>query len=483
MTTRITILGAGPGGYIAAIRAAHLGAQVTVIENDNLGGTCLNWGCIPTKTLKSSAEAMDTAKRLEEFGIIAEAGFRPDVQKIMARKDKVVKILVGGINALFQKNEIRLIKGQGTILSPTRVKVESPDEGSFEVEGDKLILSTGSSVLNLPDLAFDGRWIISSDDALNLTEIPEETLIIGGGVVGAEFAFILNALGSKVTLVEAMDRILPLPSIDGDVSRILQREMKKKKIKFHLNKVVVETQQTADGKLQALLGPSPFLKEVSEKDRKPVNLSVDKALVCVGRAYNTTGMGLEEIGLECDAKGWIPVNDRLETKIPGIYAIGDVLGPEKIMLAHVASAEALVAVENALGGKRVMDYEVVPSGIFTSPEIGSVGLSEEQAQAQGLTYRADSFDFRGLGKSQAMGELAGQVKIISNPDNGNILGVHIIGAHATDLIAEAALAIKLKATVKDLAETIHMHPSLSEALMEAAHAASDECLYLPPQEK
>jgi dihydrolipoamide dehydrogenase len=375
MTTRITILGAGPGGYIAAIRAAHLGAEVTVIENDNLGGTCLNWGCIPTKT------------------------------------------------------------------------------------------------------------IISSDEALLLDEVPAGVLIVGGGVVGAEFAFILSGLGSRVTVVEAMDRILPLPEIDGGISRILRREMKKRKIKFHLNKTVVAAQEAADGNMRATLGPSPFLTEVKEKDRIPVDMTVDKLLVCVGRAYNTTDIGLKRLGIDIDAKGWIPVNHRMETNISGVYAIGDVLGPQKIMLAHVASAEGLVVAENCLGAGRMMDYRVVPSGIFTFPEIGSVGLSEEQAKARGLNYRTDAFDFRGLGKSQAIGETAGQVKMISDPDSGKILGVHIIGPHATDLVAEAALAIKLNATVKDMAETIHLHPSMSEGLMEVAHAAMDAGLHVPPARK
>lgn len=483
MTTRITVLGSGPGGYMAAIRAAHLGADVTVVENDRLGGTCLNRGCIPTKTIKLSAEALDTARRLSEFGITAEGGFRPDMQAIMARKDKVVNTLVGGIAALFKANKIRLVQGRGTVFSPTLVKVQTPDGDIIEVEGDKLILATGSRIMNLPDFPVDGETIISSDEAVLLKEIPAHILIIGGGVVGAEFAFILNALGSNVTVVEAMDRLLPLPSIDGETSKLLQREMKKRKIKLYLNKTVVGTEKTADAKIKAVIGPSPFLSEVSEKDQLREEVSVDKILVSIGREFNTEGLGLREIGLDLDARGWIPVNDQLETNIPGIFAIGDILGPEKIMLAHVASAEALVAAENCLGAARTMDYRVVPSGIFTFPEIGCVGLSEEQAKTQGLSYRADSFNFRGLGKSQAMGELPGHVKLISNSENGRILGGHIIGPHATDLVAEIALAMKLDATVKDLAETIHLHPSLSEAVMEAAHAASDECLHLMPKKK
>ncbi|MCP4756356.1 MAG: dihydrolipoyl dehydrogenase, partial [Proteobacteria bacterium] len=452
-----------------------------VIENDNLGGTCLNRGCIPTKTLKSSAEVMATARRLSDFGITAEGDISPDMPAIMARKNKVVKTLVGGISALFKSKNIRLLKGRGTVLSPTRVEVETHEDGRIEIEGDKLILATGSQVMNLPDFPLDVHTIISSDEALELDEIPAEILILGGGVVGAEFAFILSALGSKVSVVETMDRILPLPSIDGDTSRLLQREMKKRKLKFHVNKTIVETEKTADGKIKALLGPSPFLKEPGKKDLVPVELTVDKILVSIGREYNTKDLGLEQLGVELDARGWIPVNDRLETNIAGVYAVGDVLGPDRIMLAHVASTEGLVAVDNCLGADRVMDYNVVPSGIFTFPEIGCVGLTEGQVKDQGLKYRADTFNFRGLGKAQAMGELAGHVKMISDPESGRIYGVHIIGPHATDLVAEASLAIKLEATVKDLAETIHLHPSLSEALMEVAHAAGDEGIHIPPR--
>jgi len=477
---RITILGAGPGGYIAAVKAAHLGAAVTIIDSQQVGGTCLNWGCIPTKTMKSSAEAMEIVRRSSEFGITTSGEFSADMPAIIARKDKVVKTLVGGIDKLLKSNGIRVIRGKGLVLSAASVKVETPEGEEILVEGDKLILATGSRVMNLPDFPFDGQSIISSDDALSLDEVPEEMLVIGGGVVGAEFAFILSALGSNVTVVEAMDRLLPLPSIDGDTSKILQREMKKRKIKLHVNKTVVETQQAADGKIKAVIGPSPFLNEISEKDKKTMEITVDKILVSIGRTYNSTGFGLEELGLEIHDRGWIPVNDKLETNIPGVYAIGDVLGPERIMLAHVASAEGIVAAENCMGASREMDYRVVPSGIFTFPEIGCVGISEEQAKEQDLNYRADLFNFRGLGKSQAMGEIAGHVKLISDIKNGHILGGHIIGPHATDLIAEIALAIKTGATVKEVGDTIHLHPSLSEAVMETAEAASDSSLHLPP---
>lgn len=482
MATRLTILGAGPGGYIAAIRGAQLGAEVTIIETDHVGGTCLNRGCIPTKTIKSSAEAMDLAGRLSQYGIVAEGGFSPDMAAIMARKNKVIQTQIKGIETLLKSNGIRMVKGRGTILSPQQVRVETGD-GVIDVDGDRLILATGSRVTSLPAFPLDGERIISSDEALLLDTVPEEVLIVGGGVVGTEFAFILNAFGSSVTVVEAMDRILSMPSIDTDTSKVLQREMKKRKIKFYLNKTVVTSEKTENGRVRATLGPSPFLNGVSDKDRAPIEISVDMMLISIGRAYNTENIGLETAGVAVDAAGWIPVNDRMETNVPNIYAVGDVLGPEKIMLAHVATAEGLVAAENCMGRNRTMDYRVVPSGVFTFPEIGSVGISERQADEQGLAFRSDSYNLRALGKAQAMGELAGQVKLISEIGSKKVLGAHIIGAHATELVAEAAMAMKMGATVRDLADTIHLHPSLSEGMMEVAHAALDEGLHSPPLKK
>jgi len=476
------MLGAGPGGYLGAIKAAQLGAEVTIIEHAEVGGTCLNRGCIPTKALKASADLFDSVKRFSEYGVVLEGQVQPDLQQMMVRKNKVVKTLVTAIETLFKKYKINLIHGSGKVLSPNQVEVAVSGQGSQIVEGDKLILATGSEVKSLPMFPLDGESIISSDDALQLQEIPKNLLIIGGGVMGVEFASIFGSLGSEVTVVEALDRLIPLPSVDEDCSKILRREFKKRKIGFLLNKTVVRTEKTNDGRIKAIIGPSPFLEEVKEKDKKETELVVDKILVTIGRDYNTSGIGLNQLGLEIHQQGWLPVNDKMETNIPGIYAIGDVLGPDKWMVAHVASVEAQIAVENCLGRDKMMDYQIVPAGYFTSPELGTVGLSELQANESGLNYRADTFQFRALGKSQAIGDIAGLVKMISAKKDGKILGVHIIGPHATDLIAEAALAMRLGASVKDLADTIHLHPSLSEAMMETAHAALDECLHLPPVE-
>jgi dihydrolipoamide dehydrogenase len=481
MSLRLTILGAGPGGYVAAIRAAQLGAEVTVIEQEELGGTCLNWGCIPTKALWATTGAMATARRLQEFGGSVSGEITFDLESVRARKDRVVKDLVGGIYHMFKHHRIRLISGRGTVLKPGLVRVEGAGGETADVEGDRLIVATGSFPVEIPGLTFDGTRIMSSNHALMLDRVPEELVIVGGGVVGCEFAFIYNELGSKVTVVEALDRVVGLPSVDQDLSKTLGREMKKRKIKFHLDKVVTKTEVTPDGRVDLTLGPSPFLKVVKEKDKREVSLSADAVLVCVGRGVNSAGLGLEEIGVDLDEKGNVLVNDRMQTNVDGVYAIGDVLGPQKIMLAHVASAEGLVAVENVLGGDRSMDYGVVPAGIFTVPEMAVVGLSEEQARDQGLDYRADATLFRDLGKAQAMGEIEGLVKIVSENNTGRILGAHIIGPHATDLIAEAALAMRVGATVSDLADTIHLHPSLSEAVYETAQAALDRRLHGVPR--
>ena len=476
MSIRIGIIGAGPGGYIAAIRAAQLGAEVLLFEQEEVGGTCLNWGCIPTKTLRTTAEAIEQCHRAKELGIDLEGGLKPNLDRIMARKNEVIQLLVQGIRKILASYKIQTVSGRAFLADPRTIQVRDTRGFEQKFPVDKLILASGSRPLVFPAFPFDGTHILSSNDALILKTIPPSILIIGGGVIGCEFAFIFQALGSQVTVVEALPRVIGLPSVDEDCSTILQREMKKKKIKLYLNKTVEKT-EVRNGSVKVTIGPSPFLQEVKEKDKGAVEVEVQKVLVSIGRQSNAEGLGLRELGLEVDAKGWIAANERLETNIPGIYALGDALGPSRIMLAHVASAEGIVAAENIMGRNRTMNYAVVPSAIFTFPEVANVGLTEPQARERGLEVRADSFPFRALGKPQAMGEIVGQVKIISEKKSLRILGVHIAGPHATDLIAEGALAIQMKATVEDLAQTIHAHPTLAEAVMEAAHKAGGAGLH------
>jgi dihydrolipoamide dehydrogenase len=462
MSERLVIIGAGPGGYVAAIRAAQLGAEVTVVEDYEVGGTCLNWGCIPTKALVYSAEALELVRHAKDYGVEVSGEVTYSLEAMMKRKDKVVSTQVKGIRSLFKSYGIRLLEGKGALKNERTVTVRLKEGASEEVDADKIILATGSRPANIPVFPLDGKKIISSDDALSLQKIPESLLIIGAGVIGCEFAFILNALGSQITMVEMMPHAIPL--VDGEIASLLERELKKKKIKLHCNEKINSVQENGEGKMVASLASG---KEIV----------TDQVLVSIGRTFNTDGLNLEGVGVACSPRGNIEVNARMETNIPGIYAIGDVTGG--ILLAHVASAEGLVAVANALGGARTMDYRVVPGGIFTMPEIGTVGISEEQAKEQGLDYRVGTFPYRALGKAHAMGKITGIAKIISDAKNDKVLGMHVMGAHASDIVHEGALVMQMEGTVKELGETIHSHPTLSEAVMEAAHSIHGACVHLP----
>ncbi len=468
MSQRITIIGGGPGGYTAAFSAAKAGAQVTLVEAAHMGGTCLNWGCIPTKTLKASAEALETAHRLAEFGIAGGGEARPDMPAIVARKNKVSEILRGGLEKTCAKLKVTLLRGRGEVVSAGLVRVHGADGAVREVAGDKVIIATGSSTLNLPTLPVDHTHIITSDDALELQAVPNRMLVIGGGVIGCELAFIFQALGSKVTVVEGLDRILPVPSIDADLSKLIQREMKKRGIGCELARTASKAEVTATG-VQVTLGPSPFVKDLPASAQKESVLEADVVLVAVGRVPNTAGLGLAGAGVETDQRGWIKADARLETSVPGIYAVGDVLGPARIMLAHVAAVEGMVAVRNCLGASEPMDYSTVPAAVFTSPEVATVGLTEAQAREKGFNVTCPQSNFRELGKAQAMGELAGVFKLVVDADSGRLLGAHLAGAHVSDIIAEPTLALQLGATAKDLAKTIHAHPTLAEGIFETAH--------------
>lgn len=468
MSQRITIIGGGPGGYTAAFSAAKAGAQVTLVEADLLGGTCLNRGCIPTKTIKASAEALETAQRLAEFGISGGENVRPDMPAICARKNKVMDILRGGLEKTCAKLKVSVLHGRGEVVNAGLVRVHGADGAVKEVPGDKIILATGSRTLDLPGLPVDHERIITSDDALELKALPERMLVIGGGVIGCELAFIFQALGCKVTVVEGLDRILPVPSIDADLSKLIQREMKKRGIGCELARTAKEAKVTESG-VRVTLGPSPFVKDLPASAQEERVLETDMVLVAVGRAANTEGLGLAAAGVETDRRGWINVNQKLETSVPGIYAIGDALGPAKIMLAHVAVMEGLIAAKNCLGAAEEMDYSAVPAAVFTSPEVATVGLTEAQAKEQGLNVACAQSHFRELGKAQAMGELAGLFKLVTDADTGKILGAHLAGAHVSDIIAEPTLAMTLGAKVEDLTRTIHAHPTLAEGIFETAH--------------
>jgi len=458
---KVGILGAGPGGYVAAIKAAQLGAEVTVVEDIEVGGTCLNRGCIPTKALLASAEMLAKARELDKFGIEMDGTPVPNLEKIMARKDKVVGTQVKGIRGLFKSWGINLIEGRGTLLGDRKVKAVGKDGSEQTLDADKVIIATGSRPAQIPTFPFDGKNILSSDDALQLRDIPKSMIIVGAGVIGCEWACIFRELGTEVTMVELLPRAVSTE--DEEISETLAKELKKKKIKLMSGVGVDSVAVGADG----VEAPLPEGKK----------LTAEKMLVSIGRAFNSQGIGLEEAGVEQGKRGEILVNDKMETNVEGIYAIGDVTGG--ILLAHTASTEGIVAAKNACGKDARMDNSVVPAAIFTSPEIGSVGLREFQAADQGIDIRTGHFQFRGLGKAHAMGEIAGFVKLVADKKTDKVLGAHIIGPHASDMIHETALAIKAGLTVRDIAGTIHAHPTLSEGIMEAAEDLHDEAIHMP----
>ncbi len=472
MKEKIIVIGAGPGGYVAALRAASLGADVTIIERQHVGGTCLNHGCIPSKILKTSADLFLSFQRSSEFGIINNGDTYVDMTAMMLRKQKIIETQRKGINNLLKKSHIVFERGRGVIKKKGIVSLMS-DNGEMikDILFDKLILAMGTIPMNVLAFPFDGKKILSSDHVLELTELPKSMIIVGGGVIGCEFAFIFSELGVEITLVEAMSRLLPLPSVDDSCSKILQREMKKKKIKFYTDRAVTGVDIKQDS-VCVTIGASPFLDAEKQEKVTPISVEAEKMAICIGRTPLTNDMGLDNIGLGTDEKGWIKVNDKMETDASGVYAIGDILGPSRVMLAHVASHEGMIAAENALGGNKKMDYNAVPGAIFTTPEIGNVGMSEAGAKSKGIEIECFSVNFRNLGKAQAMGEIAGEAKIVVEKQSGKVLGVHIIGPHATDLIAEGALIVNKGLFVSDIAETIHAHPTLAEIMSEVSLKAA-----------
>ena len=464
----LAILGAGPGGYVAAIRAAQLGARVTVIENQALGGVCLNWGCIPSKALLSVVEFGDKAKKAKDFGIQLSGPVTYDPAVMVARKNKVVSTLVKGIATLFKTWNIEHLEGRGELLDARTIRVTKPDGAEIRVEADGLIIATGSSWPNLPLFPIDGTQIITSKQALDLSRIPVSLLIVGGGVEGCEFASLYSGLGTQVTLVELVPRLLPLE--DEEISQMMERELKKRGVDIRTGVTVDQIVRQPD--------------LVTAHLRDGLSLNVEQVLVSVGRGFNSRGIGLEKAGVQVGTRGEIVVNDRMETNVPGVYAIGDVVG--KAMLAHVASAQGKVAVENFMGRPRTIDYDVIPTGIFTLPEIGRVGLTEQQARDRCVAAGKDPqqsvkvgrFRYGGLGKAQATGDIQGLLKVVADAESDRILGVHILGAHAADLVHEAALAMHLGATVSRVAEMIHAHPTLAEGLMEAMEDVHGHAIHL-----
>lgn len=462
MQKHIVVMGGGPGGYVAAIRGAQLGAKVTLIERHKIGGTCLNYGCIPTKTLYKNAELLNTLSHIEDFGITV-GEVKIDVPKIQSRKDEVVRQLVGGIEQLLEANGIDVIEGTASFVSDKTVKVTKADGESFEITGDDYIIATGSSSAVPPFAGTNLPGVVTSKELLEFETIPEKLVIIGGGVISMEFAGIFSAMGSEVTVLLRSDRFLR--EVDSELTKRFGATLKKKGIDLHKSIENMEIIQTADG-----------IAVKGETKKGEVLFPANQVLLSTGRVPVIKGLNLEAAGVAYTKKG-ITVGHHFETNVPNIYAIGDVNGI--IMLAHAASHQGIAAVEAIMGIEHKGNHEVVPNCIFVFPEIAGVGITEDEAIDKQIEIKKSKFMFGANGKALSIGEPEGFIKVISDM-NDVILGVHIMGPHASDLIHEGALAITKKLTVDDIANTIHAHPTLGEAFAEATLGLKGEAIHMAP---
>ncbi|WP_282138835.1 dihydrolipoyl dehydrogenase [Rossellomorea aquimaris] len=467
----LVILGGGTGGYVAAIRASQLGLKTAIVEKGKLGGTCLHKGCIPSKALLRSAEVYATAKHSEDFGVKIN-GVELDFTKVQSRKDGIVEQLHKGVQHLMKQGKIDVFEGLGRILGPS---IFSPMPGTISVEMNNgednamlipknVIVATGSRPRSLPGLDIDGEYVLSSDEALSLEALPKSIIIVGGGVIGIEWASMLSDFDVEVTVVEYADKIVPTE--DHEISKEMQRLMKKKGVKIVTSaKVLPESLEKGEGEVTIK----------AEHKREEKAFTAEKILVSVGRQANVEGIGLENTDIKVE-KGFIEVNEFFQTKESHIYAIGDVIGG--LQLAHVASHEGITAVEHMANEKpHPIDYSLISKCIYSNPEIASVGITEQEAKEKGYNLKTGKFSFRAIGKALVYGESDGFVKIIADKDTDDILGVHMIGPHVTDMISEAGLAKVLDATPWEIAHTIHPHPSLSEAIGEAALAVDGKAIH------
>ena len=459
----VVVIGSGTGGYVAAIRAAQLGLRTAVVERAPvLGGTCLNWGCIPTKALLEHAHSLKIAQDWKEWGLtIGHASIGLDMAQVQSRKDRIVKSLTGGVEFLFKKNKIDWIKGTGRLAGKSTVEVTDGEKQTLTARKE-IIVATGSQPRSVPGIEIDRKRIITSDEAIGFREIPKSIAIMGSGAVGVEFGSIFRRFGSEVTIIELLPRIVPVE--DEAVSTELERSFKKQGIK-----VLTGTRVTS-----AKSGSAGVDLEAQTPDGKTMKLNAEYLLVATGRGPVTSGLGAEEAGIRLE-RGYVHVGSDFRTNVPGISAIGDVITfdkPGHPQLAHLSSAEG-IAVAERIAGKAAarINYDQVPACTYCDPEIGSVGLTEQEAKARGYDVKTGSFKFGILGRAKIAGEMEGFVKIVFDKKYDEILGVHMIGPRSTELVAEATLALRLECTVEELIRTIHAHPTMSEAVGEAAHAA------------
>ncbi|HCL4445549.1 dihydrolipoamide dehydrogenase [Clostridium botulinum] len=459
---KLVVIGGGPGGYVAAIRGAQLGAEVTLIEKEKLGGTCLNIGCIPTKVLLHSSELLNEIKEARTLGIEVNNEVKINWTQLQNRKNTVVNTLVSGVSSLLEHNKVKVINGTAAFEGKSSIKVTKDQGESENIQFDNVIISSGSVSFIPPIEGRELEGVIDSTGALSLDSIPKSMVIIGGGVIGIEFANIFNSLGCKVTVIEMLPYILP--PVDREISEILKEKLKKDGIDIYNNCKVTKIENNNEN-----------LNVSFEEDNDKLNIEAQKVLIAVGRRANISNLNLESTGVYIE-KGCIWVNDNMETNIKGIYAIGDCTG--KNMLAHVASDQGIIAVENIMGKNKKMDYKTVPACVYTKPELASVGLTEEQAKQKGVDYKVGKFPLIYNGKSLIMNDTEGFIKIIADKKYEEILGVHILGPRATDLITEAALALRLEATLEEIITTVHAHPTIGEAMKEAALAVNKEAIHM-----
>lgn len=450
------VIGGGPGGYVAGIRLAQLKQKVVVVERDRLGGVCLNYGCIPSKALIHAAHTYDAAGHSEEMGIRAP-GIALDVEKLQAWKGAVVSKLTGGVAALLRGNGAEALVGEAEIVSPTLVRVKT-SEGVKELNTRSVIVATGARAVDLPFARFDRTTILSSKEALELKAIPKSMVVIGGGIIGLEIASFLAKFGTKITVIEMLEEVLP--GVDVDCTRVVKKALKGHGVEFFTKATAKNVEKT---------GAGARVTFVTEENETKV-IEVDKVLVSVGLRPNVEGFGLEALGVKRAEKGgWVLTDDRQATSVPGVFAIGDCTGPP--YLAHRASKQGVVAAEVIAGMPSASDFRAMPGAVFTDPEIAMVGLTEEQAKAQGLELLVGKVPFGAIGRAVTMNATEGFVKLLFDKASKSLVGAHLVGAGAADLISELALAVELGATAEDLALTVHPHPTMPEAIMEAAEAA------------
>ncbi len=456
----ITVIGSGPGGYVGAIRAAQLGFKVAIIERYNtLGGTCLNVGCIPSKALLDSSEHFHNARHTFKEHGIKTGNVSVDMKQMVKRKNDVVTKITGGVEYLMKKNKIDVFHGYGSFVTANKIKITKSDNTSQEIESDKVIIATGSKPITPEAFNYDKKRVITSTEALNIDKVPKKVIVIGAGVIGLELGSVFARVGAEIEVIEFQDKILG--AMDKDASKELQRSLKKSGFKFHLNHMVTDVKATK----------SNVTVSYKKRDTDEIlTMKADYCLVAIGRRAYTDNLGLENIGLATDDRGRVEVNDHLETNIPNVYAIGDVV--RGAMLAHKAEEEGVYVAEYIAGQKPHINHNLIPGVVYTWPEVAAVGKTEQELKAEGIPYNVGKFPFKALGRAQASMDTDGMAKVLSHKETDEVLGVHITGARAADMIMEAVSLMEFRASAEDMSRICHPHPTYTEALKEAALGAT-----------